>query len=143
MASDKACYWLAAVVLALGLTHSLANRHSDWLALATARASMFAQQFAGGGLEHVASEQLAIGRCPELQDHAMQAQFAAMRMEFACRRAQMQSLQAQMNTLSALQTRTRIATRTMVIPPQTITVQVPQADLPKLQIRKLPHEGTI
>ena len=142
MTSDRLCYWVAAVILGLGLSHSVATHPGVWMVTAGEQASSLVQRISGTLLNPKVATRLAISRqdCPH---SAMQAQFAAMQMAMACRRTEMLRLQTQMDNLPALQAHSHCLRQTLSLPSRDITVEVPQFEIPGIRVRKLPAEGTI
>ena len=142
MTSDKLVYGLAAVVLTIGLSHSIARQPSGWMAHAGERASLLVQEVSAPLMNRVVTTQLAVTES-DCRKSAMQTQLAAMRTAVECRRTQVLQMQTQMDRLRTLRGRTNSLRQTLIVPSQNAVVELPQLRMHRVEIRKVPDEGTI
>lgn len=144
MASDKLCYWLALVVFVFGMGHSALARHSDWLQAAGERTSALFDRVSGKAVNRMTMVQSVQSYDSSIR--CAQARLAIAQTELACHRAEMQRLQAEVQRIQAIQVRRQLRlNRMVVVAPPNITVDIPEPQLPRIEVRqqKIQHEGTI
>ena len=135
MASDKALYWIAAIVMALGLGNSFVNDHPDWaqavaerpLIVADAACSRLtnlatvADLMFGGSQTGIARTQVAMAR--------VQNRLASVQARIASRQAEMARMEAQRVRTITIE---RINRNPVICPRQTMDADAP--DAPVIQI---------
>jgi hypothetical protein len=62
MASEKGLYWMAVGVLALGVSNSFINRHSDWAQCLADRSQLLVEQVSGQAMRYAAITEMTFGR---------------------------------------------------------------------------------
>jgi hypothetical protein len=151
MNSDKACYWLAVGVLAVGLGHSFTTRHMGWIHDISMRA--VADQFSGQICDRVSGHTSGLDQRVTLalnrsQSSIERAQAAASRVQsrMACIQAKMAQKQASFDRIQSESDRIQAqvdhalanvqAHHVVVIPPPNRDVEMPT-------LRIIPNDGTI
>lgn len=88
MASDKAWYWLAAGVLALGLNGAYQNGEFQWAHRLACHAESFVDRGSEEALRLVAAAEVMLGRSPESLGRT-EAALKKLQMRIACKRVEM------------------------------------------------------
>ena len=136
MASDKALYWIAVIVMALGLGNSFVNDHPDWTRAAAGRPMVLADAACsrlssmasvvdlmfGRSQEGVARTQVAMAR--------VQGRLASVQARVASRKAEMARLEAQRVRTITIE---RINRTAVICAPQNTDTDAPDA-APAIQI---------
>ena len=120
MASDKALYWMAVIVLTMGMCNSFVNAHPDWAQAVAERPLMLAAAACSRLTNLATVADLMFGRS---QTGIARSQVAMARVQgrLASVQARIASRQAQMARVEAQQVRTftmERMNRTVVICPQ-------------------------
>jgi hypothetical protein len=95
MISDRAWYFVAAGVLAFGLSHSLLNSGADWVAQVSDRTLASVQQISMGATDCPGRAQILLGR-NHVNIPAVQIKVAQMQARVACRRSVLARHKAEM-----------------------------------------------
>jgi small-conductance mechanosensitive channel len=100
MATEKATYWLAVGVLALGLNSAFYGREDQWAHTFADRATAFAANLAERGLDYAVTAEAMLGRDPS-QSPRMQAALARLQARTTCAQAALARQQARNAALEA------------------------------------------
>jgi hypothetical protein len=135
MASDKALYWIAVVVLALGFSNSLVNAHPDW-AQAVAEQPLMLADAACSRLTNLATVADLMFGHSQVDVARTQAVMARVQGRLASAQARIASRQAQMARTEAQQVRTftmeRMNRMVVICPRQNRETAAP--DAPAVQV---------
>lgn len=88
MASNKAWYWLAAGVLALGVNGAYQDGELHWVHRLTCHAASLVERASEEGLRMLATAEVALGRNPEALART-EATLQKLQMRIACKRIEM------------------------------------------------------
>ena len=109
MASDKAWYFVAVGVMALGLGNSLAESHPNWLENVTGRSVAAVDRFSGQAERYLAMAQLMLGQGESGFGRAqatlgsVQARIGVMQANLARRQADMARMESDQARMVAVQ----------------------------------------
>ena len=123
--SDKAWYWLACGVLALGITNNLATRHVDLPSRLADRASQVADRLSGrfaSDLERVAwvlgSKSARVTDRAQLAVDRSQARLDCLSAQLDRHQAEMERLQAQAGELAITRMNVRVSDSAAIVCPR-------------------------
>jgi len=88
MASDRAWYWLAAGVLALGLNGAYQDGEFQWVHRLANHSACLMERASGEGLRMLATAEVMLGRNPESLART-EATLQKLQMRIACKRIEM------------------------------------------------------
>ena len=95
MASDRAWYWLAAGVLALGLNGAYQDGEFQWVHRLANHSASLMERASEEGLRMLATAQVMLGRSPESMART-EATLQKLQMRVACKRIEMARRQVDM-----------------------------------------------
>ena len=133
MASDKALYWIAVIVMALGLGNSFVNAHPDWAQNLSERPLMVADSITerATGVASIAEKLFGTSEDGVARTQArlasVQCRLAAVQTRMASRQARIERVQAERVRNIV---REQVARVTVICPGQDSVPRV--ADLPEL-----------
>jgi hypothetical protein len=135
MASDKALYWMAVIVITLGLGNSFATAHPEWVQAVAERPLVLADATCSriSNLASVANlmfgrSQVGVARTQVAVDR-VQSRLASVQARIASRQAEMASQQAQRVRTITIE---RINRTALICPPKDTDRDAP--DAPVIQI---------